>query len=546
MRKLLTFFPIALCVIVLFAGILRMYKLTQYPTGFHVDEASLVYNGYSILKTGNDDNGNRFPLYIDIFGDNRPSGYHYLTILPVAVFGLSEFSARLPGALFGTLSVIVIFFLVKLISKNNWAALFSSFFLAIAPWHVVSSRASAEAIVALFFILSGVTFIVHSLNTKKTGFLITGSVFLILSFFFYHTPRVFVPLLVLGIFAIKIKDRKSYSLKFKLTGIVSGIIIGIISFLLVFVINGGTGRFSQVSIFGFPETKLVLEEQIREDGTKSIIPVVTRFFHNKVINYALTFVSNYSDYFSGKFLFLTGGRPLWYKVPNMGLVYLVELPFIVIGFIYLVIQKNILFKLPLVWLLLAPVVASITMDDIPNVQRVMVLFPMFEVMAGFGLVKVISKFQHSIKKITVVVISICFIYSFVYFTHQYVIHGSSHETIYRFNGFKEMMQVVINVYDKYDTIIFSKTMGGYPLILFYMKYDPATYQKEGSTKDKDYTGFGKFIFTSQPCPSISEDDSLPRTGKILYVNSGVCNISPLFKQQRILREDGTLAFILVF
>ena len=56
----------------------------SFPVGFHIDEASLGYNGYSMLKTGKDEHGNRFPLYIDMFGDNRPSGYHYLTIIPIA------------------------------------------------------------------------------------------------------------------------------------------------------------------------------------------------------------------------------------------------------------------------------------------------------------------------------------------------------------------------------------------------------------------------------------------------------------------------------
>jgi len=547
MKKYLSFFPIALCIITLFAGVLRVYGLSQYPTGFHIDEASLGYNGYSLLKTGKDEHGNRFPLYVDMFGDNRPSGYHYLTIIPIAIFGLNEFATRLPGALFGTISVIALFFLVKVISKNNTIALLSSFLLAIAPWHVVSSRASAEAIVSLFFILSGITSIVHALDKKQIRFLTIGSIFLVMSFYFYHTSRVFVPLLLLGIVAAKIRDSKLYTIKFKLTGILYCIVIGLISYLLVFVIKGGTGRFSQVSIFGFPETKLILEEQIREDGTKNIIPFVCRFYHNKIINYVFTFTSNYLDYFTGKFLFLSGGRPLWYKVPNMGLVYLVELPFIIIGFIYLCIQKNVLLTIPLIWLFIAPIAASITVDDIPNIQRVMVMFPMLEVMASFGIMKVISTYKHTKKKIFMILIGFGLVFNFAYFLHQYTIHGSSHETIYRFNGFKEMMQTVRAEYDKYDTIVITKSLGGiYPHVLFFMSYDPDKYQKEGSPKDKNYGGFGKFIFTPQPCPSINDDDSLPKTGRVLYVNSGVCKISPLLKQKRILREDGTLAFILVF
>src|SRR5260221_585291 len=106
-------------------------------------------------------------------------------------------------------------------------------------------------------------------------------------------------------------------------------------------------------------TKLVMEEEFREDGTQGVPPAIARIFHNKIINYTLTFVSNYTDYFTGKFLFLAGGKPLWYQIPRVGMVYLAELPFIIIGFVYLFTQTSALLKLPLIWLFIAPLVGSI-------------------------------------------------------------------------------------------------------------------------------------------------------------------------------------------
>lgn len=535
-----------LLAITILSGVLRLYRLDKFPVGFHIDEASLGYNGYSLLKTGKDEHGNRLPLYIDMFGDNRPSGYHYLTIVPVAIFGLNEFSARLPGALFGTFSVIALFYLVLALFKDKKIALLSSFLLAISPWHVVSSRASAESIVAVFFILSGMAYVIQGLSTQKIRYLLFGLISLIVSFFFYHTPRVFVPILLLSVVAIIWKKRKMYSITFRRTGAILFIAVAFVSFLLVFVIKGGTGRFGQVSIFGSPATKLVMEEQLREDGTRTVPPIISRIFHNKFINYSFTFVTNYFDYFTGKFLFISGGRPLWYKVPNMGMLYVAELPFIVAGFIYLFVQRNALLKLPLIWLFIAPIVASITTDDIPNIQRVLVMFPMFEIIASYGLVKTISVIARKKRPVVISIIGLGFLFNVVYFLHQYYIHGASHETEYRFNGFKEMALAVKDVYQKYDHIIITKTSGGiYPHVLFFMNYDPATYQKEGSPKDVDFGGFGKFIFVPGFCPSIDGDDRLPKTGRLLYVNSGTCKISPLLKQTRILREDGTTAFIIV-
>src|SRR3989338_2780930 len=101
-KNLITYLLLSL--IFIFALFLRFYNLGNYPVCFHQDEASLGYNAYSLLLTGKDDNGNPSPLYIDMFGDNSPSGYHYLTVLPVKFLGLTEFATRFIGALFGSLT----------------------------------------------------------------------------------------------------------------------------------------------------------------------------------------------------------------------------------------------------------------------------------------------------------------------------------------------------------------------------------------------------------------------------------------------------------
>ena len=113
-----------------------------------------------------------------------------------------------------------------------------------------------------------------------------------------------------------------------------------------------------------------------------------------------------------------------------------------------------------------------------------------------------------------------------------------------------MMKVVNENYSKYDTIVMSKFQGGiYPLVLFYSKYNPKTYQDEGSTKNKDYTGFGKFFFVPQDCPSVQRSDKLPREGHILFIDKGDCPLEKVLKNKKIkyiYREDRTKAFRIVY
>lgn len=551
----ITFF---LCAIFLFALFLRTTHLSSYPVGFQIDEASLGYNAYSILHTGKSEAGISLPLYIDTFGDNRPTGYNYFAIPSVAVFGLTVFATRLPGALFGALMVIPVFLLGYILTHDKKIAVVSSLLVAAAPWSIVLSRASAEAVIALFFILSGFYLVLNFTKSTKSWQLLLGTIFLASSFFFYHTPRIFVPLfffvsiLVLYFPFKKIRQNK------QLIGLVcSFLFLCIVSFLLIFVVKGGTGRFSQVNIFSFPETKLTMEEQIREDGTAHTPLLETRAFHNKGVNYFLTFTSNYFEYFSGDFLFINGGLPVWYKVDKVGLLLLIECPFLIYGLFVLAKSKNRMSKLPLLWILVAPIVASVTVDDIPNINRAIVLFPMLEIVTSVGLMHIAEEVSHikyqvvsiQIKYLLFAIFFLLFTLNFGYFLHQYFIHGQTHRTWYRNNGFDNMMQIVNQNYGKYDKIIASKTGGGYPLFLFFSKYDPAFYQSEGSLKDADYKGFGKYIFIPNDCPSINSSIEITPGTKVLYVDRGTCD-APSKKSGRkytdIFREDGSMGFRIVY
>ena len=534
---------------------LRTIKLSEFPVGFHIDEASLGYNGYSILMTGKSDEGKFFPLYINMFGDNRPTGYHYLTVIPILFFGLSEFATRLPGAVFGALTVFPFFLLCSLFFKSKKVALLASLFLAISPWHTVLSRASAETVVALFFILFGFYLVFDFIKNNTVWKLITGTLLLGLSFFFYHTPRVFVPMFYLAAIiviswpVIKIKENERL---IKLG--YSFIFLCALSFSLIFVVKGGVGRFSQVNIFGFPETKLVMEEQIREDGTTHLPLIQTRIFHNKIINYSLTFTSNYFSYFTGDFLFISGGLPIWYKVDRAGLILIIEFPLILYGIFLTIRSKDRFAKLPLFWILISPVTAALTVDDVPNIQRAIVLFPMLELMAAVGAVELfgkVSKLRHNIsivktKHLIVALFCLILLFNFSYSLHQYFIHGKTHRTWYRNNGFSEMMKEVSKNYSQYDKIVATKAGGGYPLFLFYLIYNPGTYIKEGSPRDVDFKGFGKFIFSPYNCPSIKSDVKLPKSSKVLFIDSGTCKEPIKRTYANIYREDGSLGFRVVY
>ena len=127
---------IILTLIVLLAFFLRIYQLGVVPISPDWDEAALGYNAYSILKTSRDEYGKFLPLVFRSFDDYKPPLYIYLTVPSVALFGLNVFAVRFPSAVLGTLTVLLVYFLVRELFENHRhrdkIALVSAFLLAIS------------------------------------------------------------------------------------------------------------------------------------------------------------------------------------------------------------------------------------------------------------------------------------------------------------------------------------------------------------------------------------------------------------------------------
>lgn len=106
---------IVLFLILLLAAFLRLWQLNIVPPAVHTDEADMGYEAYSVLNTGMDPHGgsNLFALSDDNTGGTHPPVYT-ITLLPlIKSFGLNIFVERLPSAIFGIFSVLLVFYISK-------------------------------------------------------------------------------------------------------------------------------------------------------------------------------------------------------------------------------------------------------------------------------------------------------------------------------------------------------------------------------------------------------------------------------------------------
>ena len=194
MRRLYKVLTVLIIIIVTL--LTRFSGLNKVPPHLSNDEISIAYDAYSISKTLRDEHNQLLPLYFRSHGDYKAPLTAYITSLSVKVLGNSDFAARFPSALLGSLTVLLIGLVTYQLSKNEKLSFTASFILAITPWHIYTSRMLLETNIALFFLVGGIFFHFYTVN-KKIGFLhILSFCLFTLSMYSYHTQLGLTPLLI--------------------------------------------------------------------------------------------------------------------------------------------------------------------------------------------------------------------------------------------------------------------------------------------------------------------------------------------------------------
>ena len=134
-----------LLILILVIGILiRIVGIGSMPNALNCDEASSAYEAYSMLNYGIDRNGNQLPAFLVSWGGGQNVLLSYLMIPFIKILGLNLFAIRLPMALLGCISLIMIYLLLKKIGNKKLAVIGLAFF-AICPWHIMKSRWGLES-----------------------------------------------------------------------------------------------------------------------------------------------------------------------------------------------------------------------------------------------------------------------------------------------------------------------------------------------------------------------------------------------------------------
>lgn len=513
---------ISLFLILVLAGFLRFWQLGQTPPSLDWDEAALGYNAYSIMETGKDEYGIKLPLILRSFDDYKPGIYVYLAMLPLKIFGLNELAVRFPSAFLGTLAVLLTYLLVKELFRNTAHvtrnSLIVSSLLAISPWHLQFSRIAFESNIGTFFNILVTLLFLKGL--RRPLLLMAAGFFAGLNIYVYQAEKVFTPLLVAVLVVIYRRELLGLGRKYLFSAIGVSLLM-VLPFLYLSLTTPAVFLRAKGTSFAADQTPFLAQtaQRLQRDYEKN--DFLGLILDNRRITYGLAYLNGYFSHFDLNWLFLTGDEAR-HHAPGMGLLYLWELPLLLVGIYKLAIgnfpksAKLLVFG----WILMAPV-ASAFSSGAPHAVRTLRVLPMPMVLTALGLIGFWQYTQKQKKLINYGLrITGCalLVFNFVYYLNQYFVQQNYFNSQSWQYGYRQAIEEVQKVEPGYQKIIVSNQPHldqSYIFFLFYLKYPPAEYQRFGGTVSGGFAeahkGFAKYTF--RPIKWSEEE----KTPGVLYI-----------------------------
>ncbi len=498
------------------AFFMRVWKLASVPAGFFCDEASLGYNAWAISRYGIDETGRKLPLYARSLGVQKNPVFVYSSMIPIQLFGLSEFSVRLTSVIYGTLTIAGLFWLVYQV-HGYLAAISASFFLTILPWNFHFSRIAFELITWPCLFVWGLAFLLFAIERGGWRWL-AASVILGLSLHTYVMAISFLPFFLL-FFAVIYLKKWIVHWRWVLVAIL------IFSFPAAIALRQhlSTARGSHYSYVGWwPQTR--------------DLPIQSRLER---------LFDHYKPFFEKNFLVKYGDPNPRHSLRNHGMIYNSLFYLSIAGIILGLYPPSRYYFLLLFWTLLYPLGTALTIDR--SASRSIIGSPLAPLWASFALfqfyrlVNKILPIRSIALMLQMTALSFLFLQSSseasAYFKRYFSNYNlQSAVGIYGFQfGYREVIHFMESRRNNFDRLFLTAHNVNEPYIfcLFYNQIDPRHFSK---TNDFGYTILRSCAFNRYP-------DNIPilfavQSDELIYFDDYIIH-------HTVLGFDGSVVFYII-
>ena len=498
--------------VIFLAAALRLWQLGNVPMSMTDDEIRLVYSGYSIAHSGKDAFGNFLPVVFHMDGASTYGQIPiYITSLFFLFLPLNPFTARLPFALSGILSVVLIYFIIKKILNNDKIALFSAFALSVSVWSLQLTRFAIEIDMAITLYLAAILTFLYS--KKNLKLLLASMVLFFLSFNTYAATKIISIPLMAALVWYKFKDlaRKDIII------ITATIILAFGSFAYLSITQGGSNYSSPGGAPFFFQDKAKTDLNVELERRASDEPnLIKTLYHNKFTYWGRIFTSNYLTAFSPQYLFLNQEANGIYSIWGRGELYIFELVFLVMGLAYLFIKKRKEFYLLLLLLLIAPLPSALGVGEPTWTSRSGFMIFGLYAFTGAGIYSLFTLFKdRRYKFLAIFIIMALYIYGVGGYLFKYYYDWSQTNAKYFSKSTKDLVFKLDDYKRQGKTVVVAGATVN--TFMHYAFYDKITPQLVQSNINKSPIKFNNFVLYRECLTSIPNN--------LVYIASINCKYS---------------------
>jgi hypothetical protein len=330
---------------------LHFWKLGTAPRGFYADESSIAYNAYCIANTGADEYGVRYPVFFRCFDNYQDPVMIYFLAPLVKTFGLTQTVSRFPSALFQILASVTFGFLVHEYCRNRWLSLLGAVIFAFIPWAFPVSRSISSGYTAMLFGMNlGWVCSLIALRRKSYLYAAVAGIGWAFAMYAHNVGRPITAVWLIGfglaLNGLLIKRWRiwlSFSFSFLLC--LLPMIVGVLHSP-----ESLTKRFQTIGMF---HEHASLGETLHR------------------------FAVRYIEYFSPRFLFVTGDTNLRHHTGFGGELFVFTVPLILAGSLCVIrfFRKQPCYRFLAVALVAYPVAASLTVDRMHSTRSINGVIP---------------------------------------------------------------------------------------------------------------------------------------------------------------------------
>lgn len=352
---------LGIILILILSLFLRLFLLDRIPIGINNDELHFVLNAKNFFYGA--------PVSFD-----EASSAVFAPI--IGLLPLNLFTARLPYVIISVLSILLLYLIVKKLTKNQQLALLVALIACLNPWAIYTARTSFDAPIAIFFFLLSLYLMLNSkplliLSSTLSGFLAFNS--------YIGTKIIYLPFILISSFFCWKFVNKKLGKYYLFTAVFSVLITA----NFVFSLSNPSSVGHRLSELWTPNSPKIAS-LVNDERRTSLRPALS-FFTNKYTLYFRETFQKYLNNFSPSVLFLNGDPAFTGSLWIHGYFYYFDLLLIILGVVFLYTNyRHFLFFISS-FILLSPIPEAIRSDSIPAyVFHSSLQYPFLFILIGAG------------------------------------------------------------------------------------------------------------------------------------------------------------------